>query len=450
MTAMTHNLATMAFTVLLASGPGPRWLGGREPLHPKIPGPFEATGYFHTAFAAGRWWLVTPSGRPFYSSGIDHVSSNPDTDRKTGVCPYCVTIASRYPSLEAWASATVDRLRSWGFNTLGPWSDTGLLATKMPYTVLLDMASGNDWFSPAFATHADQVAARDVAPLANDPNLVGWYLDSELHWGPDWRGQRSLLDDYLALPVGSPGRTVAQQYVGDPDGFLYALATRYFEVTTAAVHAYDSHHLILGVKAVAQLIQPELLEAARTYVDVFSVDDYALVPGLSQAISQVWPMYLPQDATLSTIEEYIRRPILVSEYSFRAADSGLANSWPPIYPTYATQQERADAYADFVETLYRSAPWVVGDDWFEYTDEPAGGRFDGEDSNFGVVSTSDVPYTTLVERMAAGHAEAPGSRFEHGWRCGSWARVDGRLACNAWLPPSGRRGRLGRPGAPSR
>jgi hypothetical protein len=133
----------------------------------------------------------------------------------------------------------------------------------MPYTVLLDMASGNDWFAPAFKAHAQAVAASQVAPRRDDPNLVGWYLDSELRWGPDWRAQRQMLDDYLGLPAGSPGRTVAERHAGDPDGFLRALARRYFDVTTRAVHAQDRNHLILGTKMITQLTPRTVLRMAR-------------------------------------------------------------------------------------------------------------------------------------------------------------------------------------------
>ena len=64
----------------------------------------DATGFFHTQFADGRWWLVTPDGRPFYVNGIDHVTPTPDDDRTTGRCPYCDAIAARYPDLDAWAT----------------------------------------------------------------------------------------------------------------------------------------------------------------------------------------------------------------------------------------------------------------------------------------------------------------------------------------------------------
>ena len=368
------------------------------------------TGFFRTALRGGRWWLVTPGGAPFYSSGVDHVSATPDTDRTTGQCPYCNTIASNYSSVGAWASATERRLRSWGFNTIGSWSDYGSFSAQMNYTELLSMSSGNDWFATSFITNADHVAASQVAPLANDRHLIGWYTDSEPHWGPDWRSQQTMLDSYLALPPGSPGLAVAERYIGNPSGFLYALATRYFSVATAAIRRYDRHHLILGVKAPAQLIEPALLRAARRYVDVFSIDDYALIPGLEGTIQHLGPQYINPTPNLSNIEAIVRKPLMIGEYGFRAADSGLPNSWPPIFPTYANQYQRAAAYESFVTTMY-SAPWVVGDTWFEYVDEPSGGRSgDGENSNWGLVSVEDVPYQTMVSAAEAMHVAQPDAR----------------------------------------
>jgi hypothetical protein len=396
-------IASIVFALIAASG-----AGGDAIVDARQDGPlvFHATGFFRTAFARDRWWLVTPDGRPFYANGIDHVTPAPDVDRTTDRCPYCDAVAAGYPDLDAWTTATVARLRSWGFNTLGAWSDIDRLGGAMPYTVLLDMASGDDWFAPAFEARARSIAASQVAPRRNDPNLVGWYLDSELRWGPDWRAQRQLLDDYLALPAGSPGQTVAARHAGDPDGFLRALARRYFDVTTRAVHAQDRNHLILGTKMITQLTPRTVLRMARKYVDVLTLDDYTLLAGLDDLIQETWGPFVPRTPSLVDFHTITRKPLIVAEYSFRAADAGVPNSWPPIFPVYATQQERADAYAAYVTTLHQ-APWVVGDFWFEYVDEPAGGRFDGEDSNFGVVSTGDVPWETLVGRMTEIHAAAP-------------------------------------------
>jgi hypothetical protein len=400
-----------------------------------ITGSFAATGFFHVAQASdGRWWFVDPSGKPFYSTGIDHVSFSPDVDVTTGQCPYCQAIAGTYPTTAAWAAATVTQLRSWGFNTMGDYSDTSTFAPMMPYTVQLSMASGNDWFAPSFVTHADQVAATQVAPLADDPNLIGYYTDSELAWGPNEDNDQSLLNQYLELPAGSPGLLEAQQFVGNPNGFATALATRYFSVTSAALHAYDPNHLNLGVKAESNDIPPELLQVAGQYVDVFSIDDYALQPGDAAAALEAFPHYLPIEPNFANFEALVHKPLLIAEYSFRATTPTTPNTVPPILATYPNQVARAAAYTNYIGTMVQTAPWLVGDHWFEYVDEPQGGRFDGENNDFGLVSTANVPYADMVQAVSLMHAATPDRAVNAGPECDSWSATAHGTACTADMP----------------
>jgi agarase len=396
---------------------------------------FEATGYFSIGHEHGRSFFVTPTGEPFFSTGVDHVTSDPDTDQTTGQCPYCETIQSEYPSTSAWETATVAQLRSWGFNSLGPFSDVGEFAGQMPYTVQLNMASGDDWFASSFEANADALAASQVAPSANDPNLIGWYTDSELTWGPDSTNNNSELTDYLNLPAGSPGLAVAQQYVGKPKQFLYALATRYFQVTTAAIRMYDPNHLILGVKAEGQYIPRPLLEAAGHYIDVFSIDDYALKPGYANLIHLLWPQYLRVTANFGDFERYAKIPIMVAEYSFTGETSQTPDTVPGVYATYPTQSDRAVAYDDYIAPLYEDAPWVVGDEWFEYVDEPQGGRVgDGENNDFGLVDVEDQPYQDLVAQIEAMHSIAPDRRGASGPMCDAWTDSASGVTCSATMP----------------
>ena len=44
--------------------------------------------------------------------------------------------------------------------------------------------------------------------------------------------------------------------------------------------------------------------------------------------------------------------------------------------------------------------------WFEHADQPAEGRFDGENSNFGTVTIEDRVYDELTREMAAVNPEA--------------------------------------------
>ena len=68
--------------------------------------------------------------------------------------------------------------------------------------------------------------------------------------------------------------------------------------------------------------------------------------------------------------------------------------------TVATQQERARG-AGRAAQLLAAAPNVIGVHWFQYADEPTGGRADGEDYNFGLVDIDDRPYGKLIRALRA-------------------------------------------------
>ncbi len=406
---------------------------------------FPATGYFSVAKKHNTWYLVTPQGDPFYASGIDSVATDGSgTDQVTGQCPYCQTVQKDFPNTTAWATATVAQLRSWGFNSLGAYSDDSLLRTQMPYEVQLSMggSSSLDWFDPSFVTNADQVAATQVAPLANDPNVIGYFTDSELDWGPllgNGQGYsfNTALQQYLQLPAGSPGLAVAQQYQGDPSGFLTALATRYFSVTTAAVRMYDTHHLILGVKAEGQEIEPNLLKAAAPYVNVFSIEDYVLMPGFAQFANLIWPPYLPVQQDLANFASDFNGPLMIGEYSFMASAPQTPSTVPGIYLVAPDQPTRANEYENFMAPLYEDSGAVVGDDWFQYVDEPANGRTgDGENDNFGMVDVNGNPYPEVAAATQLMHGVIAHQRLDSGPICDSWANTGSGVTCTAYMPTS--------------
>ena len=239
----------------------------------------------------------------------------------------------------------------------------------------------------------------------------------------------------IAGPCRSP-----QQYVGNPSGFLFPLATRYFSVTTAAVRMYDTNHLILGVKAEGQEIKPGLLEAAKPYVDVFSIEDYQLQPGYAQAVHSIfWPPYLPVQPNLADFEQYVQRPLMIGEYASIAVGPGLPAPCRGLYLTAPNQQVRASQYENFIAPLYEASPWLVGDDWFQYVDEPVNGRTgDGENSNFGMVDVNGNPYPDMVSAVQLMHSVAADqSGGSGGGACDSWAGTGSGLTCTAlMLSPS--------------
>ena len=70
-----------------------------------------------------------------------------------------------------------------------------------------------------------------------------------------------------------------------------------------------------------------------------------------------------------------------------------------------TQAERAVAYRRYAVAAV-SQPAIVGFHWFEHADQPAEGRFDGENSNFGIVTINDEVYEKLTQTMKSVNAEA--------------------------------------------
>jgi 5-hydroxyisourate hydrolase-like protein (transthyretin family) len=44
-------------------------------------------------------------------------------------------------------------------------------------------------------------------------------------------------------------------------------------------------------------------------------------------------------------------------------------------------------------------PYCVGYHWFQWSDQPAQGRFDGENSNYGLVKETDEAWELLTQRM---------------------------------------------------
>jgi len=59
------------------------------------------------------------------------------------------------------------------------------------------------------------------------------------------------------------------------------------------------------------------------------------------------------------------------------------------------QADRGQAYQEYLRSVL-ALPAFAGCHWFQYSDEPLTGRFDGENYNIGMVSGTDTPYGELV------------------------------------------------------
>src|SRR5208337_351463 len=184
---------------------------------------FAQEGFFRAENRNGIWWIIDPRGEATLSLGVDNINYESDRGRGTGACPYCQTLDKIYPDHNAWGLEALARIRQWGFNTIGAWSDPILWTHGVAYTVILDIAAraGADWqqrrpadyFDAHFEKAATEIAGKICQPRRFDHMLLGYFSDNELRWGPDWGGKETMLEMYLKLPAGATGRLKAAEFL---------------------------------------------------------------------------------------------------------------------------------------------------------------------------------------------------------------------------------------------
>ncbi len=229
----------------------------------------EASGFFRTAKVNGKWWLVDPDGRVFFSHGIDCVralDATPVEEREgwfedfpgkqpefaaffsrgyalkghyAGRSPQCFSfaganLARKYgPDWQKTVRGLIHkRLRSWGMNTIANWSDeTTCLMRQTPYTDaigsgrtrLIEGSEGYwgkfpDVFDPSFPDSLRLSMEAKKAKSAGDPWCIGYFSDNEMSWGdelslalgalgsaPDQPAKKEFIADLKAKYGGDPG-----------------------------------------------------------------------------------------------------------------------------------------------------------------------------------------------------------------------------------------------------
>ena len=421
-----------------------------------------ASGFVELLNDGGTWWFVQ-NGVRFQSYAANHVNNGGPDDgvggREAAVCqaatnnslcgdslnfggqlgyaPYFNVTQDKYgPDVATWANASLDFLRSTGFNGISGWSaraaEVAAAARGMTYFHLLDIGTtwphsgqGLDWdaWSDEFSAQCAAIAAAEVAPRANDTALIAWQTDNENNFratglvkylgaygtGPGGAAAVSALQaryggslDALnsawgthatawspaALSAALPAPN-AKAFAEDDGAWQAAVVDRYLGVAVAAIRKYDTNHLISGVRF--SYNTPQIAAAAAKHVDFIDQHDYGDLPNIS------W------------IHELTGLPVILGEMSFTAADSNLPNTHgaragrPEV-----TQTRRAAKYFAYMQALLPQ-PYVLGVGWWNFVDEPATGRWpDGENSNYGLRTLADDTYEILVAAMKEVHALAPG------------------------------------------
>jgi hypothetical protein len=323
-----------------------------------------------------------------------------------------------------------------------------------------------DYFHPDFESGVAAAVAAGVPPCAADPWCLGVFTENEIALNQSLAQVEPYLDAYLRLPAGAPGKMALQdflsrRYAADVSAFnavwnlslssfaevqgLAALvpapaapparpvgspaqiddrrafdahvAERFHQVTHDVIRAQAPEVLILGTRLLVLSTRPEVLAAIAPWVDALTVNYYEIAPEIL-AIAPDYPAdygipFAELFDDLDTMHEISGKPVLIGEFGYRAADAGLPNTLPPFFPTLATQSDRAEALERYLRSVL-TRPYTVGAHWFQYMDQPAEGRFDGENQNFGLVKINDDPWPEVTSCFRSLSAAMPALRLGRG------------------------------------
>ena len=402
-----------------------------------------ATGYFRTEKYKGRWWFVDPEGRLFFSHGANSIGF----DQRTGMkgreslfewipsvtdlggartkdnLHFMIANLNRTfgPDWEGKAYDRVHtRMRRWGMNTVGAWSDPHLYRNaKTPYTPILHVWRGSsplgnnvpDPFSTEFEKRVEDGLRDILGPTGSDPWCLGVFIDNELGWYENfvgnalagqshmpakkaaiiflrekyitidklntaWSSQYESWEALNASPADSKG------YEEDKKSLERLIANRYYKVCHDMMRKVLPNHLYLGSRI--HKASPEVYEEATRFSDVLSVNRYMPLPAAG-------------------VPKGFDKPALIAEFHFGAPDRGV----PGVGLTFVGDQlQRGRAYAAYVLDAVLQ-PNIVGTHWFAYTDQSAAARptvgKPGENYQIGFVDVTDTPYpeiTSYSRRLA--------------------------------------------------
>ncbi len=445
----------------LASHPPPAgrdrfggWEGG-----PRLP----ATGFFRTDKVDGKWWLVTPEGHLFFSTGVDVVGvASPTfiTGRESmftwlpaGDDPLARFFGAATSSTGqqgtaydfhsanivrkdgdnwtgAWRDVTLARLRSWGFNTVANWSDSALYSRGVPYVTTTHywgtyntLGAMPDPFDPRFGAAVQAQLRSNLSVALGDPWCLGHFVDNELPWG-----NASSDGSHFSLPLAALGQTPAPSPARS--ALLDLLRTRYTSISAlnsawgSAAAGWDSlrapdapfnaavkrdlsdmlrllaRQYFSTVNAAIKDIDPDHLYLGSRFSGNYSIE----VVEAAAAFADVVSFNIYQNRIDPSAWDWLNaldKPAIIGEFHFGALDRGMFH---PGLVAAPDQAGRARMFQDYLTSVLEH-PAFVGAHWFQYMDEPVAGRtLDGENYNIGLLSVTDTPYPELIDAVREIHA----------------------------------------------
>ena len=404
---------------------------------------FSATGFYRLEEVGGKWVMIDHEGQPVFLRGLNHYGDGTYMP---------LNLKERYGSVEAWRRALRERHRDGGFNYLPPsvgpsettphalppvlnerggrhwpepvhitrtpeWKAEHFAELEFPFAPFMDVPrqymSGPglpDVFSAEFREMVDGRCRELVAPLADNPYLVGYHFVQNPPWHytnnafdlwiasivegeagrrewaalmrriygsvERWRATYGMpissFEEILELQTPLRGYVSERRAIEDRVAFMERVAEEWYKVFSGTIRKYDPNHLILGDRNSLHLEQLPgyALHIMGKYVDVVSVN----VQG-------------PADVFYGTLEQVTRHwdgPILLADNG-----AGIYNGeWAKADYQTRDLEEFGDVYGSYMQAGLEH-PQLVGVAWCGYYETPSSrsGLFD---------SRTDEP---LVDRL---------------------------------------------------
>ena len=381
----------------------PSWtyVAGRESHYEWLP---PLRGDFNTAFIGGN----DPDDFSFYNANVIRKFGKP--------------VDSTEVSLRM-----IDRVRRWGFNSAGPFTDAAPAFQQAGFPYVLGLPGGLpeipgmervvDPFADGAAEQLDANFAAEVAPRAGDPLLIGYFFGNEPilediprlvptlagrqgakrrlvqmlrekyvaieRFNQAWNGHAA---DFAELQDASLAVTTPAA-IADMQEYTGLFLDRLFTLVEATFRKYDQHHLLLGYRLQYGTINSEqLCRLLSRHVDVVSFNYYTY--GLDVDF-------------LNKIHGWTDgKPMLLSEFYWSSPrDSGLSGGVRDV----EGQEARGLAYRNYLEQG-AALGYIVGVEWFTLIDQSVTGnwfsKYNGENGNTGLFAVTDRPWKKAVDSMA--------------------------------------------------
>lgn len=393
------------------------------------------TGWFHAEEINGRWWIITPEGNVFWSTGMYCVRFGGLPETGTGKRHYKDACIKKYGGEIEWARVTRLQLKEWGFNTIGDWSSSSIYTQPgFAYVIGIDFPSNvpnvipknaygyfPDVFSQEFKSStlkAVEERIKSQPDLVNDPWLLGYFLADEPSWYGSKQRRGSLVDDFINLDNERPGKKAWGKFIQDRYGnvqnlnkswgtnfkdinevigvnkvednenskkdklvFLELIAEEFSKILSNSLREIDKNHMILGTRP--SCLYPEVVEGIGKYSDIFSTSSYGFNQGYnvdSKYFNEIEGLY-----------KYAKKPIILGAL-IPARDTGFS------YGIVKTQGDRGISYWRYMANV-ASNKHIVGLHWFQYFDPPIK-CYDDHAANWGLVNENDEPYKDAVTLIA--------------------------------------------------